>query len=380
MSTLLTLLACVPSADPLLHQREALDTLAPLAPDWVSQASLSLDPALVSGWIVDSVESDLQDLPTTLKVPGGVLGDLVLVQELQVAPVEVVVAGDQLHVATPVEGVVEVELQTLLGAAVEVLRWTGTVLCAFEIVLEGRQVLARPHEPERWGLDLVFGDHSDTLDAAIGILLEEALRMSLAVSPPEAWLLAELPEGAVRDLRLRAGEGAIIVDFAFPVPDPGQVGSLPLPGGGLLAIIPEQTALALLRSAVLQAPASPDVLEPTSLRLRGTTFELGVRHHVPRRLRPQRNYTVTGSLGLEDGVVVARPLAVRVPRGNLGVELGEDRRLKLLAELTEALTVSLPASTTAWVAGRNLPVEAVRLETRAGQLLIWGEIGEESDR
>ncbi len=331
---------------------------------------------MVAGWIADSVEAELAELPRTLTLPGGVLGDLALTQDLTVAPVEVAIAGQQLHVATPIEGQVEVVLDTLLGRAAETFAWSGTFLCAYAVTLDGATIVARPHEPERWGLELVLGASSDVLDETLGLLFEEAMRAALDLSPPEPRVLAELPDETVRDLRLRPGADALVVDFAFRVLHPGEVHDVPHPSGGFVAVLPERTALGLAQTAVLAEPPQDDVVEPISLRLEGQGFELGVRHHVPSAFRPRRGYRLTGELVLEGGALEVRPLAVAALGGAAQAQLSEDHRLKLLAELTAALTVSIPASSTAWVAGEDRPIEAVRLAAADGQLVVWGAVGE----
>lgn len=368
----------MPPADPLHHQRLALaglDVQDPLPPDWPAQATLSLDPDLVSGWIGETVAGELQDLPAKLTLPGGVFGDLVLTQDLTVEPVEVAVVGGVLHVATPVRGDVEVVLQTLLGEAAEELSWTGTVLCAFRVELDGSDVVARPHEPDRWGLELVLGESPDAVDATLGIVLEEALRAGLAVSPPPPRVLAVLPDQTVRALRLRLGADALVVDFAFDVLNPGQVGDVPSPEGGFVAVLPARTALALAQAAVLAEPPTAEVVEPTSLRLSGTAFELGVRHHVATPWRPRRSYSLTGELVLQDGELLVQPAQVEALGGTVSAALSEDHRRQLLADLTRALTVSVPSRSTVRLAGKDREVEALRLEGRDQQLLVWGRAG-----
>ncbi len=372
---LLALLACVPSSDPLLHQRQALAGLGPLDDDWAAQASLALDPGVVSGWIADGVRAELAHLPNSLTLPGGVFGDLVVTQELTVAPVEVAIVERKLHVATPIEGEVEVLLETLLGAAAETFGWTGTFLASYEVLRVDSTIVARPHEPETWGLELVLGEGVDVFDETLGALFEEALRTSLKRSPPESRVLAELPEDMVQDLRLRTGVDALVVDFAFHVLHPGEVGDVPPPEGGFVAVLPERTALGLAQAAVLAEPPAAEVVQPVSLELDGTRYALGVRQHVPSRLRPSRAFTLEGELVLEGGELVVRPLAVETLGGTAKARLSEDHRVRLLADLTEALTVSLPAKSTAWVAGEDRPIEAVRLDASGGQLVVWGAVG-----
>jgi hypothetical protein len=373
---LLGLVGCAHQPDPLSRERLALEELADLAPGWGAQASLSFDPDLIAGWIADTVAIELQQLPTSMTIPGGLLGDLALEQTLSVAPVEVAVAGGVLHVATPVRGDVEVVWSTLLGRAVENLTWTGTVLCAYEIVLHESSVLARPHEPERWGLELVLGERSDALDATLGVFLEEVMRASLSLTPPEPWVLAELPDAMLRDLRLRPGADALVVDFAFEVLNPGLVGDVPAPNGGFVAVLPEQTALALVQAALLAEPPSAEIVEPISLSLEGSSFELGVRHHVASGVISRRLYSLTGTLVLQDGVLWVQPESVRVLGGTVRANLSEDHWLKLLANLTQALTVSVPARSSALVAGQNRSVEAVRVLSVDHQLIVWGAVGD----
>ena len=107
----------------------------------------------------------------------------------------------------------------------------------------------------------------------------------------------------------------------------------------------------------------------------GVGKRLGVRQHVPSRLRPSRAFTLEGELVLEGGELVVRPLAVETLGGAAKARLSEDHRVRLLADLTEALTVSLPAKATAWVAGEDRPIEAVRLDASGGQLVVWGAVG-----
>jgi hypothetical protein len=372
----LSLLACVPSTDPLLYQRQALAEQGPLDPSWAAQASLALDLDVVSSWIADGVTAELSELSDTFTLPGGVLGDLVMSQALTVAPIEVAVAGQQLHVETAIEGQVEVVLDTLLGRAAETFSWTGTFLAAYEVVLNDHAIVARPHETEHWGLELVLGESFDVLDETLGVLFEEAMRGSLSASPPEPRVLAELPDDTVRALRLRPGADALVVDFAFRIQHPGEVHHVPHPAGGFVAVLPELTALGLAQAAVLAEGPADEVVEPVSLSLDGSHFSLGVRHHVPSAFKPRRGYTLEGELVLEDGELVVRPLAVEALGGVAKAKLSEDHRVGLLADLTAALTVSLPAKSTAWVAGEDRPIEAVRLDASDGQLVVWGAVGQ----
>ncbi len=364
----------MPSTDPLLHQRNALADLGPLDPAWAPQASLAVDPDIVAGWIADGVTQELADLPTRLTLPGGVLGDLVLTQALSVAPVEVAIAGQRLHVATPVQGEVEVVLDTLLGRAAETFSWTATVLCAYEIVLEGRTLLARPHESGRWAVEFRLGETGDVVDETLGVLFEEAMRASLVLEPPAPRQLAVLPESTVRDLRLRPGADALVIDFAFQALHPGEVRDVPHPTGGFVAVLPERTALALAHAAVLAAGPADEVVEPVSLALEGSGFELGVRHHVPSATRPRRGYQLTGELQLTDGQLVVVPGEVQALGGAARITLSDDHRVRVIAELTRALSVSMPAQSTAWVAGEDRAIEAVRLAASEGQLVVWGAV------
>ena len=126
---------------------------------------------------------------------------------------------------------------------------------------------------------------------------------------------------------------------------------------------------------MLAEPPSPEGVEPVSLTLEGTRYTLGVRQHVPRVLRPSRAFTLEGELVLEAGELVVRPLALETLGGAARARLSEDHRVRLLADLAEALTVSLPAKSTAWVAGEDRPIEAVRLDAKEGQLRVWGAVG-----
>ncbi len=367
-------MACAPKSDPLATAREALGALPPLPPSWAAEASVVLDQELVASWIADEVATELAEVPGTLRLDGGALGALDLLQELAVGTVEVAAREGRLAVTTPVEGEVEVVLETLLGTAVETLAWTGAVICTYEVVLEDSRVVARPHLPETWGLTLVLGDRSDALDGVLGALLEEGLQAALTLDPPQPYVVAELPERAVRGLRLRPLEDHLVLEFAFEGLLTGQVGEVPSPEGGWVAVVPEQTALSVARAAVLREPPAADIVEPMGLQLRPDHFRLEVRQHLEAGPVRRRFYGMRGRLELVDGSIVARPQGIDVLGGAMRAPLGEDHRFRLLGGLSEALTVSVPARTTTWVAGEQRDVVAERIETRDGQLLVYGAV------
>jgi len=328
----------------------------------------------VSSWIAEEVAAELAELPSVLRLDGGVVGVLEAVQELSVGAVEVAVRQERLAVSTPIEGVVDVELQTLLGQATETLTWTGTMHCTFEVILDGGAVVAQPHAPEAWGLDLVIGESSDALDAMVGAVLEEGLRAAMEVDPPGPAVIAELPLDSVRALRLRPLQEHVVVEVAFEVLRPGQVAGLPVPRGGWAAVVPEQTALSLARAEVLREAWVEEIIEPVSLDLRPDHFRLGVRQHLAQGPARRRFYEVRGTLELVEGELVARPDRVELLGGAVKAPLGERHRLRLLSGLTRALTVSMPASATAQVGGQPQVVAAGELETRDHQLVIWGAV------
>ncbi|MCB9765672.1 MAG: hypothetical protein H6739_38215 [Alphaproteobacteria bacterium] len=313
MIALALLASCMrPLPDPLAEQRVAYTELrtSALPAGWAPQASVVMGREAIDQVVVAAVSHALELAATPQQATFMGLTVTVTPQaRIQDALLSVTDACEScLSLDVTLEGSSLLAMANRTGRRESDWGWTARLQGAMSMSLEreSRRVMAGFAAPESWSVDLSLDDLPAGWNQALSGTLSDMVRQQ--VRRPELPTIAlvqltdDVPD-SLAGVRLRAVDQAIALDFAFLIPEPGEVDSLPVPGAGWVMVMPEATMLGLLRAEALSQPYDPELPiapELTGLALTDEGFEAGrarlahpgarqaqghphLRHHRPGR-------------------------------------------------------------------------------------------------
>lgn len=390
MIALALLASCMrPLPDPLAEQRVAYTELrtSALPAGWAPQASVVMGREAIDQVVVAAVSHALELAATPQQATFMGLTVTVTPQaRIQDALLSVTDACEScLSLDVTLEGSSLLAMANRTGRRESDWGWTARLQGAMSMSLEreSRRVMAGFAAPESWSVDLSLDDLPAGWNQALSGTLSDMVRQQ--VRRPELPTIAlvqltdDVPD-SLAGVRLRAVDQAIALDFAFLIPEPGEVDSLPVPGAGWVMVMPEATMLGLLRAEALSQPYDPELPiapELTGLALTDEGFELGVRAWPTRGRAKPKDTRIFGTIGLdgEGGVLVeATRAAWATPKGtppDLGsLLLGR----RLLDGLVTAIRSTMPATITQEAGGVKLTATPTRVSTEGGVLRMDGTL------
>jgi len=385
---LLTLAGCARPVDPLAAQREALTLAleAPLPDGWAPHASLVVRQSVVEGVVLEALSRAMAVAVAPVEQSFfGLTASMTPTVSVTSARMS---AGEGcegcLSVTLALEGGAEMALENPTGRREQRVDWTGeasgTVLLRLDE--DGRRVVAEIADPKSWRASVDFAQVPGGWNSAISSALSAGLQAQVGRPSLPAIPLVRLeddPRARLKGLRVRTAEVGVVVDFAFALASAGAVVDLQAPPAEAdwAVVVPAATALGMLRTAALSQPFTSDA--PVVPELAGLSLEDGFVLDVlawPTRGRGgAREVTVYGDVALVDGdvnVSVARAELVEqegvLP--DLAALLYGDR---VLGELADAMSLTVPGARTQSVGGVALSGRTSSVSTADGALVLSGE-------
>jgi len=384
---LLALVGCAKPVDPLLAQREALTLAleAPLPEGWAPQAVMVVRQSAVDDVVAEALGRAMAAVAAPVKQSFfGLTASMTPTVRVTAARVT---AGEGcescLSVTLDLAGAAELALENRTGRKEQRVDWTGQASGTVAVALdeERRQVVASIAEPERWRASVDFAQVPGGWNSAISSALSAGLQTQVsrpALPALPLMRLQEDPRARLRGVRLRTAPEGLAVDFAFALGTAGTVddlsGALP-DGADWAALVPEATALGVLQAAALAQPFDPT--RPATPELVGLSldgeFVLDVNAWPTRGRAAPRAVAVLGEVVLVEGDVVVDAKGALLEDTALPDWVTLIYGDRLLEELTDAVSLTVPGVRTQSLGGVALSGRTTAVSTADGVMRLSGD-------
>ncbi|MFH1808343.1 MAG: hypothetical protein ABIJ09_06355 [Pseudomonadota bacterium] len=394
MRATLTLVLCVMllgcpgrSVDPLAEERARLVELEreALIEGWPAEAVLVVPAPTLAAKIQQGFANALAAGQDALHLEPGLGVSLDAIPDLQVAGVQVepsaecaqcVRARVQLKGTLALKGSgwglqLEHEQKLHVSLAGVMESW---------LTSEGgvHRVQARPRASETWTVLIEIESLPSTWNQGLARFIEQQVEKSLQEKPwPPVDVLEVEGESPVRlrGIRLEAGpDGGLIIALAFAALTPGTVSAIPSVESGILLLVPETTALALVRATALrQAPVDGHAVEPLRIEFREDRFELWLRIWEVSSRPTARDFHVRGLVRIEEQrqiLLEAQGARELGPTGQRYDPLSLLTRAAILQKLGASLSAALPATVRRESLGQVAALRVVGVQGQADALTV----------
>ncbi len=297
---------CGPKAHPLQSQRDLIAQAAsrPAAEGWAPMASVGVAKSLRRD-LLDIGEKSLKGaIPDGLEIGAPMIGTI-RVDPLKKDPKLTIRQSKACDSCIRADVTFQGEL-TLGNQKKKKLPWNADAVATFRLdtadVAEGQAVVVRPDPDAPSGIRVKMPTlpplYEPVANGAASAELSRQLTEGKLSKPTPLLTLPTASGIRVNGLRVKLA-GQTRLDLSFATLKHGEVGALPDPGEGFVAVLPEQTLLGLIHAgAVQQDMVKRYAAEPTSLQLSDGGFTLGLRVWKAAKKPKFRDYTVQGEIVL----------------------------------------------------------------------------------
>ena len=386
---LVALLGCPHQVTSLADEQKALAAQegVPMPADWSAQATVVVGQPLLQRLVSRAAEAakgvSMPDLTT--RTPLGI--EVHAIPHPQTPDIALKAVTDCpycIGADVDMRGKLDLSMTSQLGGLSGAIPWHAKLGATMRVEGQpgpkGLAIVLEPIHRDQWTLAAGLDTSSTQIVNLFGSLLQQRLRQALVDGPLAApMMVATVPtDQGVRLRGLRAYvHSGLAVDLGFAALRSGRVTSIPDPGDGFVVVMPADTVLGLVQGNLLRGePIHGFIADPQSLTLQDGRFKLDVRVWKSAEHESWREYTLEGTLGLdEQGVIGFHPDEVShgTHRGWI-TPVHPLVQGAVLAAMQKSCAVDVPGKYVQQVGDKQLVVDITRLYADEDVLTLWGKV------